>query len=200
MRCRILAAVFTVALATPAYALPSLFVALPVIRTQPQVRTPRSPAADLVATARDRSATVRRLLDEISVTDVIVYVEIARDPRVPRARTALVSTDRAQRFLLVTLNPSFNQPTLISLFGHELQHVLEIAREREVYNQDSLRRLYQRIGRDAAAHNQFETTEADLAGRRVFEEASASFRRVKGGLAVSSAGVSGVSAEVIKQP
>ena len=108
---------------------------------------------------------------------MIVYVEIARDPRVPRARTALVSTERAQRFLLVTLNPSFNQPMLISLFGHELQHVLEIGREREVFDQDSLRRLYQRIGRDAAARNQFETTEADLTGRQVFQEATASLKK-----------------------
>jgi hypothetical protein len=177
MRCRILAAIFAVVLAQPAYALPSLFVILPVTRTQPQVRTPRAPAAALLAAARDRSATVRRLLDEIAMTDVIVYVEVARDPRVPRARTALISTERRQRFLLVTLNPSFNEPMLVSLLGHELQHVLEIGRAHDVFDQDSLRRLYQRIGRDGAARDRFETSAADLAGRQVFSEAAASYKQ-----------------------
>ena len=177
MRCRMFAVLCAVAFAQPAYALPSLFVMLPLQRTQPQVRTPRAPAAELFAAARDRSATVRRLLEEIAATDVIVYVEVARDPRVPRARTALLSTEAARRFLLVTLNPAFNQPTLISLLGHELQHVVEIGRARDVFDQDSLRRLYQRIGRDAAARDQFETTEADLAGRQVFREAADSFKK-----------------------
>jgi hypothetical protein len=177
MRCRIPAVLIVVALAQPAYALPSLFVMLPIKRTQPQVRTPRAPAAALFAAARDRSATVRRLLDEIAATDVIVYVEVARDPRVPRARTALVSSESTQRFLLVTLNPAFNQAMLISLLGHELQHVLEIGRAHDVFDQDSLRRLYQRIGSDAAGRDRYETTAADLTGRQVFREAAESYKR-----------------------
>ena len=177
MRCRIAAALIAAALAHPAYALPSLFIIPPLIHTQPQVRSLRAPAAALLESARDRSATVRRLLDEIAATDVIVYVEVARDPRVPRARTALLSSDPARRFLLVTVNAGFNKVTQASLLGHELQHVLEIGRAHDVFDQDSLRRFYQRIGRDGQARDRFETTAADVAGRRVFEEVSASSRK-----------------------
>jgi len=176
MRCRIAAALVAVALAHPAYALPSLFIIPPLIHTQPQVRTLRAPAAALLESARERSATVRRLLDEIAATDVIVYLEVARDPRIPRARTALLSSDATRRFLLVTVNPGFNKITQASLLGHELQHVLEIGRTHDVFDQNSLRRFYQRIGRDGQGRDRFETTAAEVAGRHVFDEVSASFR------------------------
>ena len=88
---------------------------------------------------------MRRLLNEIARTDVVVYVEVAANPAVPLARTAIMNSAGKGRYMLVSLNPDFDEPTRIGLFAHELQHVIEIAAHPWVTDPASLRRLYRHI-------------------------------------------------------
>jgi hypothetical protein len=142
-----------------------------------RVRAPRREAALLLDRAREESRTVRELLDALSTTDVIVYVEIARHPLMPRAGTALLSAAGGVRYLLITVNPDHDLAARIAYLGHELQHALEIARAPHVTDQVSLRRLFQRIGTNPGASDNFETEMAEVIGRRVWFEVSGAVAR-----------------------
>jgi hypothetical protein len=137
-----------------------------------RIRAPRRDAATLLESARQESRTVRELLEAIARTDVIVYVELARHPSIPRGGTVLLTAVPAGRYLLVTINPDHDRIATIAYLGHELQHVLEIATSPHVTDQVSLRRLFQRIGTDPAAMGNFETETAEVIGRRVWNEVS----------------------------
>jgi hypothetical protein len=142
-----------------------------------RVRAPRRDAAVLLQSALEESRTVREIVVDLSATDVIVYVEVARYPSVPRAATVLLSAVSDARYLLISVNPDHDRIGRIAYLGHELQHALEIARHPHVRDQVSLRRLFQRIGTDPGAVADFETEAADAVGRRVWLEASAAQAR-----------------------
>jgi hypothetical protein len=81
------------------------------------------------------------------------------------------------RYMLVSLNPDFDEPTRIGLFAHELQHVIEIAAHPWVTDPASLRRLYQHIASNPDAEDRFETDLAERTGRLVWREVTESRRQ-----------------------
>lgn len=107
-----------------------------------------------------RSATARGIADAIESSDLIVYVQMTVDLAAGRAATRLLAATAEGRYLRVVIGAQTHPADRGALLAHELQHVLEIARERAVRDAASLRRLYERIGEDRNARFSFETAEA----------------------------------------
>lgn len=129
------------------------------VRPSPHLRAASLQTQTWIADAARRSRVVRELVARLGCTDVIVYVEIAASPQIPRARTKLVAAVAGARFLRIGINAGVASTDLVPLLAHELQHVLEIAERDEVRDEAAVRRLYQQIGRASGA-DAFETDAA----------------------------------------
>ena len=124
-----------------------------------RVRAASAELRVLIEDTATRSPTVRNLIARIASTDVIVYVEMTGSPRVPTARTKLVTTVPGARFIRIGINTAVTPSDRAPLLAHELQHVKEIAERADVRDQTAMRRLYARIGR-ASGEDAFETDAA----------------------------------------
>lgn len=135
-----------------------------------RVRPLQKSAERVLQDALHRSPTIVEQLERIERSDVIVYVNVT--PFVPRhrAHTTLISSTKACRYLLISLDSFLGPHDLVSMLGHELQHVVEIAQATEVRDQLGLRLLFQRIGDDAGAVDNFETEAARTVGANVRDE------------------------------
>lgn len=140
----------------------------PVIAIPSHVRATQG-AAKLLELAASRSPTVRELMARLTLTDVIVYVEMTPAPQVPVARTKLVTATGTVRFLRIGVNTSVPFNDVPALIGHELQHAVEIAEEQDVRDDGAVRRLYARIGRQHGVDS-YETDAAVRVERRVRDE------------------------------
>lgn len=128
-------------------------------------------AEALILEASRRSATVRRLLDALQHTDVLVWVELRPDLPLATACLRPIGTSAAFRRLHVGINP-FNAPfDQIKFLGHELWHAWEIAQAPGVETPHDVARLFLRIGwRLTPGGHDFETAGAIDAGNRVYQE------------------------------
>jgi hypothetical protein len=117
-----------------------------------------------------RSTTFRHLVAEIQDSDVVVYVDLDPFDRRPfEGVLEFVGSAPGTRFVRVWLRPTRNDTDLIVMFGHELQHAIEVARAADVVSRGSLTTLYRSIGRSDNP-NQFETEAALETSRRVRTE------------------------------
>jgi hypothetical protein len=122
-----------------------------------------------------KSATLRRLEDQLRAGHVIVY--LMRDPHMPPGligRTRFITSTGPWRYLAIDLDYRLIHLDLLSTLGHELQHAAEIAAAPEVVDEASLTALYRRIGvsggRSLAKGVYFETHEAAVVGKQVHRE------------------------------
>lgn len=116
-----------------------------------------------------RSATFRRLVEDIEQSDVVVYLETAAYLTEPvHAHTRLAGATPVMRYLRVVIRIPAGTDNAISLIGHELQHASEIAHAAEVRDQDTLAALYRRIGDENDAG--WETHAARNAGDVIRDE------------------------------
>lgn len=140
-------------------------------------------ARPLMADAIARSETVRRLVAELEASDVIVWIELmTRTGGGPYSCLRWMGAAGGVRRVHVAIDPTLDPDMRVEQLGHELQHAVEISRERGVQNVDLLRRLYQRIGTAPAyAPNHFETDAAIAVAKQVRRDlcadAAASRRR-----------------------
>jgi hypothetical protein len=120
------------------------------------------------------STTFRALVAHIEASDVVVYVQIAQSERLDSAgRTAFIVAAGGRLYIHVSLNSCVFVDALVGLLGHELQHAVEIADAREVIDDATLIKLYERIGRRRTVQVgqwQFDTAAAVAVGRRVMGE------------------------------
>ena len=108
---------------------------------------PTSPSASTLLTeATAHSSVVNQLVERLTGSDVIVYVEIVASPEIPLARTKLVSGSAGARFLRISINVRNPVWDRVALLAHELQHAVEIAAATDVRDDEGVRRLYARIG------------------------------------------------------
>jgi hypothetical protein len=136
------------------------------------------PAAPLlktaIATALDRSATFRALVDRIEQSDVIAYLTCTSFASVTMVgRTLFVTAGSDVRYVRVQLLCDQGQPALITIIAHELQHVVEIASNAWVVDDQSFARLLSTIGFSTCIWrrpDQFETRAGFEAGKRVRSE------------------------------
>jgi hypothetical protein len=125
----------------------------------PHVRPVSASANILLTEATARSSVVNQLVERLTGTDVIVYVEIVASPEIPLARTKLVSASPGARFIRISINARNPAWDRLALLAHELQHAVEIAAAADVRDDEGVRRLYTRIGFPGGT-DRFETVAA----------------------------------------
>ena len=116
-----------------------------------------------------RSSTMRRLVDAIEASDLVVYVE--RHNRFRRSEAGefhLAGRAGAYRYARISLSTALTDRELAMILAHELQHATELAAARDVDTQDQMRNFYCRIG-DRWPYV-FDTAAARTVTERVGEE------------------------------
>jgi hypothetical protein len=137
------------------------------------VRSSNSSILALIARAKEQSATFRGLVDTISTTDGIVYVEAGRC-RYSRACLTGVSTAGVFRMLWVTIDTRRVDSELIASIGHELQHAIEILSNPDVRSTAAMYIFYSRFARRVGTgRGAWETTAAMKVGNAVRTEIQA---------------------------
>jgi hypothetical protein len=121
-----------------------------------------------------QSPTLDKLVAEVEATPLLVFVECnLRLPSGVGARTNFVTSVGDTRLLRVGVDCGLTNRWQVSLFAHELQHVLEIGRHRQVSDVEAMESLYENIGfltiRSAASRH-FETDAAIAVQRAVHQE------------------------------
>ncbi|MGE5835185.1 MAG: hypothetical protein ACM4AI_11940 [Acidobacteriota bacterium] len=142
----------------------------PAIQIGERVRANDIAAASFLKEAIRRSATIRRLVEQIQTSDVLVMVARSND-RTLRGLTQFSSAQADRRLLITRITTFLIEDEQFAVLGHELQHVCEIAAAPEVTNQAALRQLFERIGeRTTWSGDRYETAAALAIERRVLEE------------------------------
>jgi hypothetical protein len=125
-----------------------------------RVRPLTKHVVDLLATATRLSPTVARLLAEVEASDVILQVDVRLDPDVPRAVTQFVTAAGSVRYVRTIISRAQSPWHQIELLAHELQHVVEIATDASVRDQNAMRRRFEELGWREGRHGPFETMAA----------------------------------------
>jgi hypothetical protein len=139
-----------------------------------RIRPEASSLKTAVATAFERSATFRSIVERINESDVIVYMTCGYFKSVLMAgRTVLVLAGPDVRYVRVQILCEQSAPALVSIVAHELQHVAELAAAPSVIDERSFASLFRAIGYPSclwAEYEQFETAAAVDTGRQVTTE------------------------------
>jgi hypothetical protein len=127
----------------------------------PRIRPYDSRSAALLVEGIARSASLRRVIDRIEQTDLIVYVEMqpALRGRVAGSLTWLTKTPQF-RYVRISLSPEYFGDAAVALLGHELQHAVEVAGEPSIVDPASLEAFYRRVGNAVGLHSSGWDTEA----------------------------------------
>ncbi|HEX6211531.1 MAG TPA: hypothetical protein VF136_12185 [Methylomirabilota bacterium] len=137
-----------------------------------RVRPLQKIGGELLADGVSRSPTLRRIVQRLQRSDVIVYFELRPDmPSSMGGSLRVMAATATDRFLHVRVNRSNNRLTLIALLAHELQHALEIAETPSVRSPEALGAYYRRTGM-RIAEGRFDTAAAQETGRTVRAELS----------------------------
>jgi hypothetical protein len=135
----------------------------------PRVRSTNALIATVVHQAGEQSATFRRLVETIDVSDGLVYIEEGQCGRGARACLVTVKVSGPNRMLSVWVDTRTVDADLMGLIGHELRHAIEVLGDRAVTSGHALSNFYQREG-SRAAEGRFETQAAIEAGLAVSAE------------------------------
>jgi hypothetical protein len=136
--------------------------------TDRRVRALHPTLVKLVAEGVRKSATFHALMQAVARTDVIVYVEGARDmPPTLAGRMLIMPSSGTQRFMRVQVRLDARPNEIIATIAHELRHVLEVAEDDTVRDADGLLTLYKRIGHAVAGSRRYDTSAAQETGRTV---------------------------------
>ncbi len=147
---------------------------------QAHVRPLTASLARTLDAGLERSESIRRLVDRLEASDVVVYIT---DESFALRRwigyLSFLSAVGGYRYLLVHVPTHRTSLDLISAIGHELQHAVEIAEAPAVVDGRSMAQHYQRVGYDVTSDRsgkRFESREAIDAGQRVRRDVN-SWRR-----------------------
>jgi hypothetical protein len=132
--------------------------------------------ADLLQTGIERSPTIRRLVEAVNASDLVVYIECHnRFRRSEGGEFHLAGAARGYRYVRIGLSSALNDRELTVMLAHELQHAAELAAATDVASQRGMEDLYCRIG-DRARFG-FDTAAARAVTERVGEELAQSADR-----------------------
>ena len=110
-----------------------------------RVRSGSARLAALIHEATMRSPTFTSLVEAISATDGIVFVDEGTCPRALMACLRWqVTLAGPYRLLFVTINPQRSDTDLMASVGHELQHALEVLSNPSVRSNADIHFLYMR--------------------------------------------------------
>jgi hypothetical protein len=114
------------------------------------------------------SPTFRALLDRLTASDVIVYLEIVDQiSSGADGHTIFVAGAERVRYLRIQLTGRARPVESVALLGHELQHAVEVADAPCVRNPEGFAALYRR---DENGSRQLDSVAARAAGRRITDE------------------------------
>jgi hypothetical protein len=136
-----------------------------------RVRSSDASITTRIEQATARSPTFKRLVTTIERSNGIIYVESGVCPgRVASCLPIWMSSRGSQRFLRIIVDRRRleTDPPLIGAIGHELQHSIEVLRDRHVTGSTTMLLFYQRYAPTGQAR--FETPEASHAGIAVEDE------------------------------
>lgn len=138
----------------------------------PRVRPYDARAKALLTAGLERSATFRRIVDQLDGHDVIVYIEMKPGLAKHFVGTLnLLAATKSHRYLHIAVNPLFGQQTQIAALGHELRHALEVAHAPAIVDAASFEAHYRQHGVNVKAHaNGWDTQAAKDAGEDVRRE------------------------------
>jgi hypothetical protein len=157
----------------------------PVERTDPtsdRLRPQGARVASWLSEARRRSPTVRRLIERIEQSDVIVYLDISRglSPNVSACLTWMAASS-SRRIVRASFRHDTRASDAIAMLAHELQHVAEVVDHPEVRSTETLLALYRRIGHSTGNNGlRWDTADAVAAGTLARLEATLPFRTDRG--------------------
>jgi hypothetical protein len=110
------------------------------------------------------------LVKRIQRSDVYVYVEeVDRLPNGLEGRMMMLPRAHDHRYVRIQISLRGESEDAVALLAHELQHAVEVAEAMEVFDQDGLAKLYQRIGVRGGEHL-YDTLAAQQMGRTVRRE------------------------------
>lgn len=162
-----------------------VFVAAPVAQTEsladyPEtrtlpVRTTSTRLAGLIREGVRFSPTFQALADRLSNSDLIVYVDAdCYAPEGLDGRLTFVGSAPAVRYVRIRVAYYPNAARQLAIIGHELQHAVEIADHPAIVDEESLGRVYSRIGYSnnmlLPRTHTFDTEAAVRTGRQVYRE------------------------------
>ena len=141
----------------------------PPIAPDQRVRAQSDRILSVVAAATARSSTFRGLVQRISETDGLVYVEEGECGQGARACLVHAMTIMGPyRMLRIRVDGRAADRELMVSIGHELQHALEVFGRPSIRDSSGIVLLYKEICN--ACGSRFETDEAILAGIAVRDE------------------------------
>lgn len=111
-----------------------------------QVRSSNQRIKETFTDALRRSPLFRDLVAALNQLDRVVYVEDGRCPHSEERSCLQLMPTPGRKYLLVRIDSRRSDRTVIAQVAHELYHALEIAREPEVVDAESFKKLYERIG------------------------------------------------------
>jgi hypothetical protein len=133
------------------------------------VRTTSAIIATLIQHATEHSHTFRDLVQAISASDGIVYIEEGACAHGRRSCFVNVTKAGPNRMLWVMLDLRGVDCDLMGLVGHELQHTLEVLGDPHVTGFATMYNFYSREA-DPGHSFPFETIEAKRTGEAVRDE------------------------------
>jgi hypothetical protein len=134
------------------------------------VRSVDRSIAKLLARGYRHSPTFAGLISQLQESDVFVYIEeVPRLPAGLEGRMMMLPRAHEHRYVRIQIALRGAPEDSIAIIGHELQHALEIAGAPDVGDQDTMTRLYERIGVRGGDHV-YDTIAAQEMGRTVRKE------------------------------
>src|SRR5262249_49691077 len=134
------------------------------------VRTTDHSLRALLRAGYEHSPTFAALLRRLEQSDVYVYVEdVPRLPGALEGRLLVLVPAHGFRYLRIQIAQRGSPNDMIAVLGHELRHAIEVADASGVVDTIGLVALYRQSGIDRG-NNEFDTIEAQEAGRRVLRE------------------------------
>lgn len=146
--------------------------------TSDRLRPQGSRVESWLREARRRSPTVRRLIERIEQSDVIVYLDISRNlsPNVSACLTWMAATT-SRRIVRASFRPDLGASEAIAMLAHELQHVVEVVAHPEVRSTATLLDLYTRIGHPTGTNGlRWDTADAIALGTLARLEVTGGFK------------------------
>ena len=139
----------------------------------PRVRSASPRVVAVIIEAAAQSKTFRGLVDQISSTDGIVYVEEGQCGHgVQACLLNTITMAGPNRVLRIVVDPRKVDRELMGSIGHELQHAVEVLSNRTIRSGSEMTLLYFNIV--GLGRNRFETYAAIKAGNAVLTELRAS--------------------------
>ena len=142
---------------------------------QPAVRTTNARLATLIRDGVRFSPTFQTLADRLSTSDLIVFIDPDNfAPEGLDGRLTFVASAPGVRYVRIRVAHYPDAARQIAIIGHELQHAVEIADHPAIVDEESLGRVYSRIGYSnnmlLPRTHTFDTEAAVKTGRQVYRE------------------------------